>query len=114
VLLVGVGAQPRNIPMNHLPFRQCSHLLYLSGCAEPGAALLLGPDGDTLFLTPPADDDALWHGKVTPIEERGRALGFDRVRPLDELDAAERRSGGHRPRGGPLRDLPHLWPGARR
>jgi Xaa-Pro aminopeptidase len=88
VLLVGVGAQPRNIPMNHLPFRQCSHLLYLSGCAEPGAALLLGPDGDTLFLTPPADDDALWHGKVTPIEERGRALGFDRVRPLDELDAA--------------------------
>ncbi len=90
VLLMGNAPIARNIPMNRLPFRQDSTFLYFTGCTDPDAALLLDDNGATLFLTPPAADDALWHGHATPISETGGALGFDRVRPLDELEATVR------------------------
>lgn len=88
VLLMGNTTVSRNIPMNHLPFRQDSTFLYFTGCLEPGAALLLDGDEETLFLTPPAPDDALWHGHVTPIEEVAAGLGIATVRPLNELETA--------------------------
>ena len=34
----------------------------------------------TLFLTPPAADDGLWHGHSETIAETGSALGFTHVR----------------------------------
>ena len=87
ILLLGNGLRPRNLRLNALPFRQCSSFLYLTGCTEPDAALLLADGAATLFLTPPADDDALWHGHTTPIEAAAAHLGFDRVRPFDQLPA---------------------------
>ena len=88
VLLMGNSTVARNIPMNRLPFRQDSSFLYFTGCTSPDAALLLDGDRETLFLAPPAPDDALWHGHITPIEETAAGLGFATVRPIDELESA--------------------------
>ncbi|MFZ5475193.1 MAG: aminopeptidase P family protein [Myxococcota bacterium] len=88
ILLVSNGPRARNLPMNQVPFRADSTFLYFTGCDEPGAAALIVGDACTLFLTPPEPDDALWHGEVEPLVERGRRLGVDAVRPLGELDVA--------------------------
>jgi len=40
----------------------------------------------TLYLTPPAEDDALWHGITKTIEQAAAALGFARVRPINDLE----------------------------
>ncbi|MCB9678879.1 MAG: aminopeptidase P N-terminal domain-containing protein [Alphaproteobacteria bacterium] len=85
ILLLGNGERARNLPMTPLPFRQDSTFLYLTGCTEPNAALLLTEGEQTLFLPPPHDDDDLWHGTQPSIVERGRALGFERVEPLPHL-----------------------------
>lgn len=87
ILLMGNGSQPRNLPMNLHRFRQDSCFLYFTGCDEPGAALWMDGDAELLLLTPPADDDGLWHGHVTPNVERAAALGFSATRPLAELEA---------------------------
>ena len=73
--------------MNHLPFRQESSFLYLTGCATPNAALLLTEDEERLFLPKPADDDSLWHGATPSIEEQGKALGFELVADRAELSS---------------------------
>ncbi len=88
ILLIGNGTIQRNLPMNLLRFRQDSSFLYFTGCDEPGAALLMDEAGDTLFLTPPADDDGLWHGHVVSNADRARALGFERSAPIASLEAA--------------------------
>jgi Xaa-Pro aminopeptidase len=85
---MGNGSRGANIPINHLPFRQDSALLYLSGLDQPNGALLMGPEGDTLFLVPPDADDPLWHGHAEVLSESGQRLGFDQVRPLAELEQA--------------------------
>lgn len=87
ILLIGNGTIQRNLPMNLLRFRQDSSFLYFTGCDEPGAALLLDESGDTLFLTPPAADDGLWHGHVISNGDRARALGFERSAALAELES---------------------------
>lgn len=86
ILLMGCGVQYRNLPLNSYPFRQDSTFLYFTGCVEPGAALLMDHTGDTLFLPAPAEDDALWHGHVRPIEEIGARLGFSQVAPAPALE----------------------------
>lgn len=88
ILLMGQRPVVRNIPINHLPFRQCSTFLWATGCATPGAALLLDDDGDTLFLPEPPPGDGLWHGPQPTPTEQARALGFSRVRPRSELAQA--------------------------
>ena len=86
ILLGGCGSRPRNLPGYGLPFRQDSNFLYFTGCTLPDAALLITPDGqETLFLPPPADDDALWHGRVETIQQTAAALGLAHVRPAAEL-----------------------------
>jgi len=85
ILLLGNGHRAKNLPMTPLPFRQDSTFLYLTGCTEPDAALLLTESECTLFLPPPDADDPLWHGPQPSITERGAALGFDRVEPLPHL-----------------------------
>lgn len=94
VLLVSNGVRARNLPINALPFRADSTFAYFTGCDEPGAAALIDGDGLTLFLTPPADDDALWHGFVDTLEDRRVRWGADRALPLDQLDAACARHAG--------------------
>jgi Xaa-Pro aminopeptidase len=88
VLLVSNGPRARNLPMNQVPFRADSTFLYFTGCAEPGAAALITESGCTLFLDPPADDDALWHGEVDTFEARRARYGVDAIRPFAELDDA--------------------------
>lgn len=88
ILLVGNGTRPRNLPLTELPFRQDSTFLYFTGCTWPDAALLLHDGTETLFLPPPADDDALWHGNVDRIEDEAQRLGILAVRPTSALDEA--------------------------
>ncbi|MDG1481827.1 MAG: aminopeptidase P family protein [Myxococcota bacterium] len=95
VLLSGNGLRFRNSAYP-LPFRQDSTFLYYTGCRQPDAAVLLADGQSTLFLTPPADDDALWHGHSASITQAAEALGFDRVRPRGELAAVCERHGALR------------------
>ncbi len=88
VLLIGNGPSARNIPLARQPFRQDSSVLYFSGCVRPSAAMLIEAGGvSTLFLVPPDDDDPLWHGYTWTLDQVRQELGFDRVLPLDELEA---------------------------
>lgn len=89
ILLVSNGPRARNLPMNQVPFRADSTFLYFTGCDDPGAAALIEDGGRcTLFIEPPALDDALWHGVVPTMEERRAAWGADAIAPLEMLDAA--------------------------
>src|SRR4051812_32806614 len=87
VLLLGNDARARNLPGNDLPFRQDSTFLYYTGCAAPGAAVWIDGGRSTLYLTPPAEDDGLWHGHVESIDATAERLGFSEVRPYVELAA---------------------------
>jgi Xaa-Pro aminopeptidase len=77
----------RNFPANLYPFRASSHFLYFVGLQVENAALLLSPDGATLFVDPPDPDDALWHGPRKALDELAVEHGLD-VRPITALDAA--------------------------
>jgi Xaa-Pro aminopeptidase len=79
ILLVGCGTRLRNLPINEMPFRQDSSFLYLTGCDLPNAAALIEDGHCTLFLPPPAEDDALWHGHVETLEDHKRHFGVDSV-----------------------------------
>jgi Xaa-Pro aminopeptidase len=91
ILLLGNGTRIRNIPIEHLPFRQDSSFLFFTGCARPDAALLLVDGHATLFVEPPADDDALWHGYSETLEDIRAAYGVDQVASVRTL--AERCAG---------------------
>lgn len=86
--LVPAGsASPKNFPANVYPFRASSHFLYLVGAALPEAFALVDGEGCTVFVRPPSEDDALWHGATPSLEELAETLGC-RVAPLDELPSA--------------------------
>lgn len=87
ILLMGNTARSRNLPMSPLPFRQDSTFLYFTGCTRPGAALLLVDGQTTLYLPPPAEDDALWHGHSERLEDMAAEVGIDRVRDQSALEA---------------------------
>lgn len=83
--LVAAGApSPRNYAANGWPFRATSHFLYLVGLHLPDALLFLEGDAATLFVTPPAADDELWHGPTPSLSDLAAALGCA-VRSVDEL-----------------------------
>lgn len=87
--LVFAGGQvPRNYPANVQPYRAASHFLYLAGVAIPDAMLWLHGGRSELFVPPPADDDALWHGEVPSFDEIAAATGVDTVRSRTELHDA--------------------------
>ena len=88
ILLIGNGLQPRNLPLNHLPFRQDSTFLHFTGCPLPGAAALIRGEECVLFLPLPAPDDGLWHGVLEGEEALRARFGVTRVRPVEELEAA--------------------------
>jgi Xaa-Pro aminopeptidase len=85
VLLMGNGPLPRNLPMNTLPFRQDSNLLYFTGCDLPNAAALITESGCTLFLPLPAKGDALWHGLLPDAQALKAHFGVDTVLAAEEL-----------------------------
>jgi Xaa-Pro aminopeptidase len=92
-ILVAAGVhKERNYAANTYDFRASSHFLYLTGLPLPGAQLLLfrgegdaGPERCELFVPPPAEDDALWHGELPGFAELQALTGVDAVRPLPEL-----------------------------
>jgi Xaa-Pro aminopeptidase len=85
ILLMGNGHRARNLAMSPLPFRQDSTFLYFTGCVVPGAAVLLTPSGEQLYLPRPSEDDGLWHGPQPTMQEQALSLGFETVRATDQL-----------------------------
>lgn len=79
----------RNADNPH-PYRQSSHLLYLTGIARPGIALVLDADsGEDVLYGPPEDfDDLVWHGPHPSIDDLAAEAGIATVKPYDELKAA--------------------------
>lgn len=67
VLLKGSKQIPLNLPMNLIPMRQSSHVLYLTGIKEPDIVVLYDIEEDNLeiFAHEVSDEDILWHGHVT-------------------------------------------------
>jgi Xaa-Pro aminopeptidase len=82
------GMRARNYPANVFPYRGDSHFLYLVGTGLPEAALVVNAGGSRLYLTPEAEDDALWHGTLPTWDEIAAATGVDEIRPSGELAAA--------------------------
>lgn len=79
----------RNADNPH-PYRQSSHLLYLTGVDRPSTALLLDADsGEDLLFGPPDDfEDLVWHGPHPSLDDLAAEAGIDTVRPYDELKDA--------------------------
>ncbi len=85
--LIPAGAPTsRNFPANVYPFRASSHFLYLVGHALPGAFALIEAARTRLFVEPPAEDDALWHGAGLSFAELSERLDCELI-DLAELPA---------------------------
>lgn len=81
---------PRNYRDNVYPFRQNSHLLYLTGLQQPNLVLVVTASGDHLY-GPPADlDDVVWHGPHATLNEQAAGAGIDDVRDVAALPDALR------------------------
>jgi len=104
-LVFAGGWRGRNYAANVYPYRCGSHFLYLVGAPLPDAVLWLSGDRAELFVPPPGDDDALWHGHVPDFAEIAARTGVDRVRPLPEFHDEILRVGAHH-----LATLPSLDP----
>jgi len=83
-LIPAGGAQPRNFPANHLPFRASSHFLYLVGRGLSGAMLLMEGGSAVLYRPTPPPGDDLWHGPSHAADALGESIGCP-VRPLETL-----------------------------
>ncbi len=87
--LIAAGLpRSRNYTANRYPFRAESHFLYLVGAPLAGAALLVDGGRSTLFVVPPAADDALWHGEVEDFAALARRTGIDAIEPVERLPEA--------------------------
>jgi len=87
-LFVSGLSRPRNFGGNRYPFRAESHFLYFVGRAIEGAALLIAPEGTTLFAPPPDPEAELWAGRQPGLDELARELEIE-VRPIDEFQVPE-------------------------
>lgn len=65
-------------------FAQEPNFYYLTGWTEPGAALLLDPEGETLFLPRRNTEQEKWTGAKADPEKP--VPGFDRIMVLDRLE----------------------------
>jgi Xaa-Pro aminopeptidase len=70
-------------------FAQEPNFYYLTGWAEPGAALLLTPTDEILFLPRHNLHAEVYHGRRTSAEdaEAHSATGFDKVLPVEKLES---------------------------
>lgn len=87
-LVVSGLPRARNYAANRYPFRAESHFLYLAGVPLAGAALLFDRGRCTLFVVPPADDDALWHGVTEDFASLRARTGVDAVESVERLPDA--------------------------
>jgi Xaa-Pro aminopeptidase len=73
----------------HYKYRQDSDILYLTGFAEPGAAVLLRPGHQTpfvLFVRPRDPAAETWTGRRAGVEGAVASYGADASHPADQLD----------------------------
>ena len=70
-------------------FFQEPNFYYLTGWLEPGAALLISPDGETLFLPPKDPDAEKWTGAKASAGDGSirEATGFGRVLPMQSFES---------------------------
>lgn len=86
-LWIAPPVQYRNSDSDH-KYRQHSDLLYLTGCEEPGIAVLLRPGHEhpfTLFVRPLDPAMEIWTGRRLGPERAKETLGADAVFKIDEL-----------------------------
>lgn len=67
------------------PFRQCSHLRYLTGCLEPSSCLVINESRSTLFVHAKSQYEKLWEGEGKSFDELKKQGALDEVLPLTEL-----------------------------
>ncbi len=69
-------------------FFQDPNFFYLTGWREAGAALLLTPEGETLYLPKRRPDTDRWHGRLAAFDDEGMAAqaGVDRVASREKLE----------------------------
>lgn len=69
-------------------FFQDPNFFYLTGWREAGAALLLTPKGETLYLPKRRPDTDRWHGRLAAFDDEGAAAkaGVNRVASRKELE----------------------------
>src|ERR1019366_8371284 len=86
VLVLMGAADPSDL---HDTFYQEPNFAYLTGWHEPGAALLLTPKDEVLFLPPRVANRETYNGRTTGADEKyaPEKTGFDRVLPRGELEA---------------------------
>jgi Xaa-Pro aminopeptidase len=95
--VVIVRAAPERIRNNdvHYPYRQDSDFLYLTGYREPGAILVLVPDGEQgksiLFCRERDPAREMWDGPMAGVEGAVEDFGMDRAYPIEQ--AAKRLPG---------------------
>ncbi|MGB0965987.1 MAG: aminopeptidase P N-terminal domain-containing protein [Litorivicinus sp.] len=85
-LLLGAEEQIRNRDVEHA-FRQTSDMLYLTGFAEPDAALILTSDQAILAVRPKNPEMEVWTGFRWGPAAACEAFGVDRAVAIDELDS---------------------------
>ncbi|HMC95228.1 MAG TPA: aminopeptidase P N-terminal domain-containing protein [Polyangia bacterium] len=89
LLLMSPPERLRNGDAHH-KFRQDSDILYLTGFAEPGAAVLLRPGHPTtpfvLFVRPRNPAEETWTGRRAGVEGAVRDFEADAAFSVDELD----------------------------
>ena len=87
ILLPGHDESPKNYRDNAYPFRQDSTLLYFSGIALPGVALLIDADsGQATLLAQEAHPDAVvWTGPTPGRAAVAAAAGIEHHASLDDL-----------------------------
>jgi Xaa-Pro aminopeptidase len=73
---------------SHFPYRFDSHFYYLTGFAEPEAALVLSANKSILFCRERNPDREVWDGFRYGPERARERFGFDEAHPIEELDDA--------------------------
>jgi len=73
---------------SHYPYRFDSHFYYLTGFAEPEAALVVFSNKSLLFCRERSEEREIWDGLRYGPEAARERFGFDEAHPIGALDEA--------------------------
>jgi Xaa-Pro aminopeptidase len=85
VAVIPSAPERRRTRTTHYPYKPDADFYYLTGFDEPGATLMLHPDGPTLFLRPRDPQRETWDGPRLGVEAAPAALGLAAAYPEAEL-----------------------------